>query len=142
MARNSFKTFNKVFSLADLTTTSVTLTNTAGSAILCNYIQLESRSIAGDDLGYFHLFPNGIYQNDVSVTSTSATIGAAGTGGVVGVADGAVEYLVPNKIGVSSVQIRNHLGGQGTFVLKYGILTSANDLNDNLMHRYNTGKES
>lgn len=142
MARNSFKSFNKVFSLADSVTSSITLTDTTGSAILCNYIIVESRSVDNNDLGYFHLFPQGVYTNNVSVTSTSSTGTAAGAGGVVGVADGSVEYSVHNHLGVSAVNLTNYLGGTGTFVIRYGVLGTANEQKDTLLHRYNTGREN
>lgn len=142
MARNSFKSFCKIFQLSNLGSSSVELRDTAGSAIYCNYIRVDSRSIDNFDLGWYHVYPNGVYQNDVQLTSTSGSPSASGAPGVAGVADGTVEYLMPNgtKYQVSSVTIVNHLGGTGSFALTYGVLSSASEMADTMLSRLNGTK--
>jgi len=142
MARNAFKSFCKVFSLNNQAVSSITLTNTQGSAILCNYIQVDSRAIGGNDLGWYHIFPNDVYRVNFAASSTSSAGTTAAAGGAIGIADGSIEYLTPNKIGVSSITLYNEIGDVGTFVLRYGILTSSSELLDSDLLRRNGTKES
>lgn len=143
MARNSIKSFCKIFSLTNTQSSSVEFRNTNGSAIACNYFRLDSRSTGNQDMGWFHVYPNGVYNVAVDLTSTSGSPTAAGAPGLAGVADGSVEYVVPqgSTYLVSSVTVVNQLGDTGSFALMYGVMSSSSEVADYAIRKLNAGKE-
>ncbi len=138
--RNSFPCFSKMIQLADGAASSVSFRDTSGGVYSCNYFQVDSRSNSVDDLGYYHVFPSGIYYANTTASSTSASTNASGAGGLIGVADGSVEFLAPNNKIITGVTITNHQGATATFAIRYGVLTGANEERDRrLLLDYNSG---
>lgn len=144
MARNSIKSFCKVFQLTNTQSSSIELRNTNGSAIACNYFRLDTRSNGGQDMGFFHVYPNGVYNVENAITSTSASPTAAGAPGLAGIADGSVEYVVPqgSTYLVSSITVVNQLGDTGSFALTYGVMGSSSEVADYAIKKLNAGKET
>ena len=139
--RNSFACFSKVISLADAGSSSISFRDTSGGVYQCNYFQVDSRSEGNSDLGYYHVFPSGVYTANTVASSTSSTTNASGAGGLIGVADGSVEYLAPNSKMITSILITNYLGTTGTFVVRYGVLLGVNEDRDRrLLLDYNRGQ--
>jgi len=111
----------------------------SGGVYYCNYFQVDSRSTGGNDLGYYHVFPSGIYTAYTAASATSATSSASGVGGLIGCADGSVEYLTPNNKLVSEILIQNVLGDTATFCIRYGVLHGANEERDSRLFLDNNG---
>ena len=138
--RNSFACFSKVISITNNSSSSIEFRDASGGVYYCNYFQVDSRSNDGSDLGYYHVFPSGVYIDYTEASSTSSAPDASGVGGLISVADGSVEYLTPNAKRITAISIKNHLGGIGTFAIRYGVLLGANEERDQQLFRdYNGG---
>lgn len=140
--RSSIKSFCKIFSLSNTQASSIEFRDTLGSAIVCNYFRVDSRSIGNNDLGWFHVYPNGVYASGVPLASTSGVGTTAGAPGLAGVADGSVEYSLPKGSSylVSSIVVTNLLGDTGSFAVTYGILGQSPDMADFALQKINGNK--
>lgn len=139
--RQYFRPYSKVVSIADVAdATPVTLTDTAGSSLACNYISL---TLSGDSGGVGHVrmsadFPDLTTPQANFSTPTAAVGVASGVPSVYTTPGGeAATMVLSDGDRVSSVSIQGNESSPVIAILTYGQVSTGNNLRDQIRPRGN-----
>ena len=137
--REAFRPYVKFVEITSLAPTTVSLTDSSGTAIDCNYIQVESVSGhigAGGGDEFFLVIPNGPSSAEgeanfpdasgVTYNSASGIIGCAGQSGIGSVILSLAPSDKSNSIRLSHSNVTNHL-----YAITYGNVRVTNSFADN-----------
>ena len=130
--RETYRPYSKIITLTDETVTTVNLTDSEGTALECNYIQVAA--VSGSSDGYFFVTPT-------ASTTAAVSIGndlSASRGIVANQETGVVVLSLPASDVTSSIKI-SHTGTDPvtTYAITYGNVRLANTLRDNTLKRGN-----
>lgn len=128
-----FKPYGLVVALDETHASSITLRDTGGTPLECNFISVEASGENPD--AFFRV----AYQSASSTTpltafvATSATIGTTSgvTGGYASVNKGVVEFLLADKDRTDTIQLQLDENGACNFFITYGQIQAGNILRDN-----------
>ena len=135
--RQAFRPYVKLVTLADEAPVTVTLTDSSGTAINCNYIQVEAVDEgAGAPTHYFLVIPNGLSTaegeanfpdaNSIPNNSASGIAGAIARVDVGSVVLSLAPSDVSNSIRLSQAEVHSH-----TYAITYGNVRVTNSSADN-----------
>ena len=135
--REAFRPYVKVITLSNQDKLEVTLTDSSGTQIDCNYIQVESVS-GGTGDGSFLVVPTGISSHLAAGASPSANSIAVTDGTLSGVAAGAaniatgsVVLSLPYNDISKAIWLSQSEDGPNTYAITYGNVRVTNSLADN-----------
>jgi len=135
--REAFRPYVKVITLSNQNKLEVSLTDSSGTQIDCNYIQVESVS-GGTGAGNFLVVPTGI-STALGSASTPAASGIAvsvGTlsgvaAGAANIATGSVVLSLPYNDISKAIWLSQSEDGPNTYAITYGNVRVTNSLADN-----------
>jgi hypothetical protein len=119
----SIKPFCKVFNLSPATASSITFLDSAGSALMCNYVQVAMIA-ATSATGYIVVEPSGLSTNPRVPPGN----GASGTLGMIGSVLNPVELMLPNMCGAVTVSGGPNLAANTPVSVTYGVSVSRNGI--------------
>ncbi len=130
-----FKSYGKVVFLDDTDASSVTLTDTGGTSLKCNFVSVEASGENPD--AFFRVAYSAMGSSSITPLAnfgaTSATIGQ--TSGVLGafatVNKGVVELLLNDQDRVDTIQLQLDQDGKCKFFVTYGQVQGGNIRRDN-----------
>lgn len=130
--REVYRPYSKIITLTDETVTTVNLTDSEGTALECNYIQVAA--VSGSSDGYFFVSP--------TASTTAASIGndlSASRGIIANQETGVVVLSLPASDVTSSIKISQTTGStpDTTYAITYGNVRLSNTLRDNTLKRGN-----
>lgn len=119
-----FRPFTKIVNFtAASSTSSVTLTDTAGTPILCNYIQASIIApVTVNQAAYIHVVPSGISKNP----AVSLGNGVSGSFGLIGTVYDPAELYLGGADYCSSLSV--YSVSAYPVVISYGVRVEANPL--------------
>tara|TARA_R110000751_G_scaffold298605_1_gene408703 strand:- start:108 stop:524 length:417 start_codon:yes stop_codon:yes gene_type:complete len=128
-----FRPYGLVVSLPDTNPSSITLKDTEGEALKCNFISVEASGENPDAFFRVAMDAQSQFTPMANYVSTSATIGS--TSGVIGgyasVNKGVVEFLLADGDRTSTIQLQLDEDGACNFFVNYGQIQHGNGLRDN-----------
>lgn len=128
-----FKPYGLTATLSDTDASSITLTDTAGTPLKCNFVSVEASGENPD--AFFRVAMESASQTTplAGYVATSGSVGA--TSGVVGgyasVNKGAVEFLLADVDRTSVIQLQLDEDGACVFFITYGQVQHGNVGRDN-----------
>jgi len=136
--REAYIPYTKLVQLGgDLNAVEVTLTDSAGEAFECNYIQVAAAASSVD--GYFFVTPDIRSTKEYANQPTAATIQENSASGVVGIVanreTGVATLSLSEK--TSKIKISHNTLDDTMYSVTYGNVKLANTLRDNLSSRGN-----
>lgn len=128
-----FRPYTIIASLSTLTPSSIELQDTAGDALACNYVSVQSSSA---NFNFFRVSydPDGLTTPLASFSTMANMLGD--TSGVVGVVGstytgGVVELLLSDKDRISQIQLSQDTTDEVKYMITYGQIQHGNPLRDN-----------
>ena len=128
-----FRPYTIIASLSTLTPSSIELQDTAGDALSCNYVSVQSSSA---NFNFFRVSydPDGLTTPLANFSTMANMLGD--TSGVVGVVGstytgGVVELLLSDKDRISQIQLSQDTTDEVKYMITYGQIQHGNPLRDN-----------
>tara|TARA_R110001583_G_scaffold4340_3_gene25136 strand:- start:1155 stop:1574 length:420 start_codon:yes stop_codon:yes gene_type:complete len=129
-----FRPYSMVIQIADATASGVSLKDTAGSSLACNFISVEASGANPDAYFRAAISPAGITTPVAGARTAALSLGTT-TSGIVGgyasVNKGVVEFLLHDQDRASEVNLQLDESGTTNFFITYGQIQSGNILRDN-----------
>lgn len=137
--REAYTPYTKIVTLTDTDATEVTLTDSSGVAVECNYVQVAAVSGSAD--GYFFVTPDIQSAKGYAAQPSARLITDNNTSGVVGVVSNretgvAVLSLSPSDK-TSKIKISQSDAAEVKYAITYGNVRLTNNLADNKLSRGN-----
>ena len=128
-----FRPYGMVATLSTTDSSAIVLTDTAGTALKCNFISVEA---SGENPDAFFRVGMDAQSQAVPVASYPATSGSIGeTAGIIGgfasVNKGVVEFLLADGDRPSTIHLQLDEAGACNFFINYGQIQHGNGLRDN-----------
>mgnify|MGYP003630291710 FL=1 len=132
--REYFRPYSLAMTLTDATASGVTLVDTAGAALKCNYISVECSSAGTDEFFRVMIEPANL-TTPVANTSTAAlSMGldtSAAVCGYAGIDEGrVVEFLLSDADRADTITIQQSGTATGKYFITYGQVQTGNPLRD------------
>jgi len=139
MMREAYTPYTKIITLISTAATEVTLTDSSGVAIDCNYVQVAAAVSSVD--GYFFVAPDITSAKGYANQPTAAAIANNSASGVVGVVSNretgvAVLSLAPSDK-TSKIKVSQSDDSRVVYAITYGNVRLTNNLADNKLSRGN-----
>jgi hypothetical protein len=132
--RQNFRPYSIVANLASIATSAITLSDSAGTPLKCNYVSVES---SGGANGFFSVSLSSIQVSAVddgyvvpAVTLEGFTSGSVG--GLAPCDKGVVEFVLSDADRVDTLYLSQNLADATRYLINYGEVQHGNDLRDNL----------
>jgi len=137
--REAYTPYTKIVTLTNTNATEVTLTDSSGVAVECNYVQVAAVSGSAD--GYFFVAPDITSAKGYADQPTAAAIANNSASGVVGIVSNretgvAVLSLSPSDK-TSKIKISQSDATGVKYAVTYGNVRLTNNLADNKLSRGN-----
>ena len=134
--RQCYRPYSLAIAVADPTVeTAVTLKDTGGNELLCNYVSVQVSGTAGNFVR-ISIVPDGLTQPNYS---TAAGMVGVTTSGVPSVfttqGGGPAELVLSDQDRTSTIYIQGQETNSAVFIVTYGQVGSANPARDNLRTR-------
>tara|TARA_A100000172_G_scaffold76237_2_gene59576 strand:- start:1089 stop:1508 length:420 start_codon:yes stop_codon:yes gene_type:complete len=129
-----FRPYSMVLQIADATASGVSLKDTAGSGLHCNFISVEASGENPDAYYRAAISPAGITTPVTGAKTAALSLGhdASGiVGGYASVNKGVVEFLLHDKDRANGITLQLSEAGATNFFITYGQIQSGNILRDN-----------
>lgn len=138
--RETFRPFSKYVSITGTGAVEVTLHDSSGVALECNYIEVEPVSGTGTN-NMFMVVPDISTAKAYADMPTAATITLNDTSGIVGALASANTGVVTLSLNspdlTSKVKISHDTTGTIAYAVRYGVVQMANNLKDSRSTRGN-----
>jgi hypothetical protein len=140
--RDYFRPYSLAVYSDDIVPSGVTLTDSAGTPLKCNYVSVESSGQGGD--GFFSVTLSSIQVSAAAAPGTGLLAGAPVpaaalegiTSGLIGGTapdnKGVVEFVLSDADRVDTIHISQSTAGPTRYFINYGEVQHGNDLRDNL----------
>ena len=132
--REYFRPYSLVIELDSATASGVTLVDTAGGALKCNYISVECSSAGTDDYFRVMIEPTGLTTPVANTTTAALSEGLDTSAAVCGYADQndgrVVEFLLSDKDRADTITIQQSGTAVGKYFITYGQVQTGNPLRD------------
>ena len=129
-----FRPYGLTATLANTNASSITLKDTAGTPLNCNFISVEASGENPDAYYRVAMEPASSVTPLANFVDTSASMGATSgiVGGYASVNKGVVEFLLADVDRTSTIQIQLDENGACNFFITYGQVHHGNPGRDNL----------
>ena len=138
--RETYRPFSKYVSITGTGAVEVTLHDSSGVALECNYIEVEPVSGTADSV-MFMVVPDIPTSRAYASMPTAATITLNDTSGIVGglasANTGVVTLSLASPDLTSKVKISHDTAGTIAYAVRYGVVQMANNLKDSRSPRGN-----
>lgn len=138
--RQNFRPYSITAYSDSITPSGITLTDSAGTPLHCNYVSVESSGQGGD--GFFSVTLSSIQVSAVRAPGTGITkpvpaaallgIASGLIGGTASDNKGVVEFVLSDADRVDTIHISQSTAGPTRYFINYGEVQHGNDLRDNL----------
>jgi hypothetical protein len=132
--REYFRPYSLAITLDSVTASGVTLVDTAGSALKCNYISVECSSGGTDDFFRVMIEPPNLTTPVANTTGAAASLGLDTSAAVCGYADQndgrVVEFLLSDADRANHITIQQSSTAKGNYFITYGQVQTGNPLRD------------
>ena len=132
--REYFRPYSLVLQLDSATASGVTLVDTSGTPLKCNYISVECSSAGTDDYFRVMIEPPNITTPSANTTQAGASMGlvtSAAVCGYAGIDEGrVVEFLLSDADRASLITLQQSGTALGKYFITYGQVQTGNPLRD------------
>jgi len=133
--REYFRPYSLVVTLSDTNASSITLVDTAGSALKCNYISVECSATTTDEYFRASINPTGLTTplgTTIAASSTMGLVTSAGVSQYASLSDKSiVEFLLSDADRSSLIELQlSENSVVGNFYITYGQIQTGNPLRD------------
>ena len=132
--REYFRPYSLAIHLDSATVSGVTLVDTAGTPLKCNYISVECSSAGTDDFFRVMINPVGLTTPSGGAATAALSMGVNASGAVCGYADQndgrVVEFLLSDKDRADAIAIQQSSTAPGNYFITYGQVQTGNPLRD------------
>jgi len=132
--REYFRPYSLAIQLDSATVSGVTLVDTAGTPLKCNYISVECSSAGTDDFFRVMIDPAGLTTPIAKTTTAALSLGLDTSAAVCGYADQndgrIVEFLLSDADRAQDITIQQSGTALGNYFITYGQVQTGNPLRD------------
>ena len=130
--REHFRPYSLVAQLSNTNVSSINLTDSAGTALACNYVSVEG---SGDGVGWFSVAASSISvaaATDNNVQPASALLGITSglIGGIAPMSKGVVQFVLSDADRVSQLDLSLNTNDVTNLMISYGQVQTGNPLRD------------
>ena len=115
--REYFRPYTLIATLADTDASSITLKDSAGAALECNYIAVEA---SGAEPNAYYTVESNVGQTNYSAPGSHIGQVSGLVGGIASTQRGVVEYLLSDADRTSGIKIQLSEAGATYFFITYG----------------------
>ena len=132
--REYFRPYSLAIELSDAVASGVTLVDSAGTALKCNYISVECSSAGTDEFFRVMIEPSDLTTPSANTSTAAASMGLTTSAAVCGYADidegRVVEFLLSDADRASLITIQQSDSVIGRYFITYGQVQTGNPLRD------------